>query len=330
MRLVSLSESGLGIAEEEILALFEPFVDRAASARKGAWADEVARRRQKLVKRTARRLLLPWRSEGQRGEATVVGEYDRAWRAIDYGAYAPGAPQRDHTPWEWRGRRMFASDVGGTRFRQLLLIRIIERVQPRSVLEVGCGNGINLILLSGQFPTIRFAGVELTEAGHRAARALQERGELPSGLLDYAPLPLTDPAAFQRIDFRRGNATRLPFENGAFDLVITVLALEQMERVRRQALGEIARVSARHTLMIEPFWDVNRGLWPRLNVLQRDYFRGRIAELRDHGLEPVLALDDYPQESFLKTCAVLAEKRKAAGAGVSAPTAAPPGAPASR
>ena len=310
MRLVNLSESGLGIAEEDISALFEPFVDRAASEREGAWADEVARRRRKLVKRTARRLLLPWRAEARRGEATVVGEYDKAWRAIDYGAYAPGAPQRDHTPWEWRGRRMFASDVGGTRFRQLLLIRIIERVQPRSVLEVGCGNGINLILLAGRFPALRFAGVELTEAGHRAARALQERGALPAGLPDYAPLPLADPAAFERIDFRQGNATRLPFEDGAFDLVITVLALEQMERVRAQALAEIARVSARHSLMIEPFRDVNQALWPRLNVLRRDYFRGRIDDLRRHGLEPVLALADFPQEAFLKTCAVLAEKRR--------------------
>jgi hypothetical protein len=44
-------------------------------------------------------------------------------------------------------------------------------------------------------------------------------------------------------------------------------------------------------------------------VLRRDYFRGRIDDLRRHGLEPVLALGDFPQEAFLKTCAVLAEKR---------------------
>jgi hypothetical protein len=91
--------------------------------------------------------------------------------------------------------------------------------------------------------------------------------------------------------------------------VITVLALEQMERVRPRALAEIARVSARHSLMIEPFQDVNQALWPRLNVMRRDYFRGRIDDLPRYGLEPVLALGDFPQEAFLKTCAVLAEKR---------------------
>lgn len=312
MHLVTLAESGLGIAEQEITDLFEPFVDRARSERPGAWADEVGRRKQKLLKRMARRYLMPWRGTAQRDQGVVLGEYDKAWRSIDYGAYAPGAPLRDPTPWEWRGRRMFASDVGATRFRQLLLIRLIERVQPRRVLEVGCGNGINLILLAGRFPEIRFAGVELTESGHRAARALQEEPALPPGLAGYAPLPLEDPTAFRRIDFRQGNATALPFEDGAFDLMTTILALEQMERVRPQALAEIARVSARHSLMIEPFQDVNQAFWPRLNVLRRDYFRGRIDDLRDHGLEPVLALADFPQEAFLKACAVLAEKRSAA------------------
>jgi SAM-dependent methyltransferase len=324
MPLVSLSESGLEIAEQEIAGLLEPFVDGASSARPGAWSAETRRRKRKILKRALKRLLLPWRQTSSRGEATVLGEYDKAWRAIDYATYGLGAPQRDYTPWVWRGRRMFASDVGATRFRQLLLIRFIERLQPRRVLEVGCGNGINLILLAGRFPEVEFSGVELTEAGHRAARALQQQDELPPALRAFAPLPLADPTAFRSIDFRQGNATRLPFADGAFDLVITVLALEQMERVRRQALGEIARVAARHTLMIEPFRDVNRAFWPRVNVLQRDYFRGRIAELRDHGLEPVLALDDYPQESFLKTCAVLAEKPSTAARGVTAPTAARP------
>jgi SAM-dependent methyltransferase len=309
MRLVPLAESGLGIAKHEIARLFEPFVDRARTEQADAWRIEIARRKRKLLTQTAKRLLLPWRAATRRGEATVVSEYSDAWRAIDYGIYGLGAPQRNYTPWEWHGQRMFASDVGATRFRQLILIRFLEQLRPRRVLEVGCGNGINLILLAGRFPEIAFTGVELTEAGHCAARELQRQTDLPPALRDYAPLPLADTKAFRRIRFLQGNATSLPFEDGEFDLVITVLALEQMERVRSQALREIARVAHRHTLMIEPFQDINTALWPRLNVLRRDYFRGRIAELGRCDLEPVLAFDDYPQETFLKTCAVLAEKR---------------------
>jgi SAM-dependent methyltransferase len=306
---VSLADSGLGITEGELARVFEPFIVQGAAGSPDAWAREVARRKRKLAKATARRLLFGWLPAMQRREPAILKEYDKAWGAIGYGTYSLEARQIEHTPWEWRGRRMFASDVGATRFRQLLLIRFIERLQPRQVLEVGCGNGINLILLAGRFPEIAFAGIELTEAGHRAARSLQERGDLPPVLRDYAPLPLVDPTAFRRIRFCQGNATSLPFADGEFDLVITVLALEQMERVRAQALGEVARVARRHTLMIEPFREVNDAFWPRLNVLRRNYFRGRIAELRGYRLEPVLALNDFPQESFLKVCAVISEKR---------------------
>ncbi len=62
--------------------------------------------------------------------------------------------------------------------------------------------------------------------------------------------------------------------------------------------------------MIEPFLDVNRGFWTRLNIYRRDYFRGSIDELRRFGLEPLLATADFPQEMFLKACMVVAEKRR--------------------
>jgi SAM-dependent methyltransferase len=306
MPLVSLAETGLGVSEGELTRLFAPFVLEGAAGSDQAWSREVARRKRKLAAATARRLALGWLPSMQRREAMVLKEYDKAWRGIDYGLYSLAAPQNGHTPWQWRERRMLASDLGATRFRQLLLIRVIERVRPERVLEVGCGNGINLILLACRFPEVAFTGLELTEAGHQAAVRFQERhGVLPEAMQAYAPLPPRDPDAFRRIRFMQGNAADLPFPDRSFDLTYTVLALEQMERLRARALSEIARVSCGHTLMIEPFRDVNGGLWPRLNIARRDYFRGAIGDLRAYGLDPVLAFDDFPQECFLKACAVL-------------------------
>ena len=186
----ALADSGLGLTEAEIAHVFEPFIVQGSPGSAEAWAREVARRKRKLAKATARRLLFGWLPAMQRRESAILREYDKAWGAIDYGTYSLEARQTEHTPWQWRGRRMFASDVGATRFRQLLLIQFIERLRPRQVLEVGCGNGINLILLAGRFPEVAFAGIELTEAGHRAARSLQEHSDLPPSLRAYAPLPL--------------------------------------------------------------------------------------------------------------------------------------------
>jgi SAM-dependent methyltransferase len=176
------------------------------------------------------------------------------------------------------------------------------------VLEVGCGNGINLLLLAGSFPEIEFAGIELTDTGHRAARELQSAGVLPRHISDYAPLPQMDGSAFQRIEFLQGDATGMPFADGAFDLVFTILSVEQMERVRDAALREIARVSSRFVLNLEPFANANRSGWKRLNVYGRDYFRGRIADLPRYGLNPLWATMDYPQEIILGTALVLSRK----------------------
>jgi ubiquinone/menaquinone biosynthesis C-methylase UbiE len=308
LKFLSLEASEVGIDREGLARLFDPFVVRYCDAGDPEWTSEIRRRRRKLLKQGLKRLV-GWRGEGERDKQTVMAEYERSWDKKDYAEYDPARRPRAGIPFEWRDRRMIASEIGATRYRQLLLCHVVETLKPRSVLEVGCGNGINLLLLSGRFPDVRFSGIELTEAGHRAARALQDEPELPAALASFAPLPTLDPTAFRRIDFGRGNAADLPFPDGTFDLVYSVLAVEQMERIRDQALGEMARTSRRNVLMIEPFRDVNRDFWTRLNVYRRDYFRGSIQDLPRFGLEPRLVTADFPQEVFLKACLVLADKR---------------------
>lgn len=318
MHATRLSEA-LDIQPAEIAALFAPYVtaDRAADA--PAWRRAVGRRRRKILKRLAGALPLR-RTEPGRPAAEVEAEYARAWGESDHARYDITAAPPSDTPWLWGDQRLLASDIGATRWRQLLLIRAIERLKPRHVLEVGCGNGINLLLLAGHFPDIAFTGMELTTAGHQAARAFQQaHAELPAHLRAFAPLPLTDPTAFRRVRFVQGNAAAMPFADGAFDLVLTVLALEQMERVRAAALRETARVAGRWTLMFEPFGEANRGLWPRLNVRRRGYFRGRIADLPAFGLDPLWVSRDFPQEYFLRAALVLSATRAPAPIGGAAP-----------
>lgn len=309
MQPTPLAVTGLGVTRTEIEALFAPFVERSSPPGDPAWADEVGRRRRKLVKQAVRRLLgARDRAGGSRGRETVETEYAEAWQRIDYGMYALDRPLEFVSPWAYGEHRWFAADAGATRVRQLFLQRIVERLRPRRVLEVGCGNGINLILLASRFPELELTGIELTAEGVGAATALQGQAELPDGMVQFAPDGIADRAAFRRIDFRQGDAGALPFADGSFDLVFTMLALEQMESLRQRALAELARVTAGHTLTIEPFADVNRSFWRRLNVFRRDYFRGRIADLPGFGLVPEIVTADFPQEIFLGACLVLARK----------------------
>jgi len=310
MHFTPLQNTGLGISQEEITSLFEPFIARKVGRNDPEWLEEMSKRKRTILRRYMKQVLMRWSTKTHRDKDAVIREYSKAWQPSEYDSYRLEGPLPRISPWEYQGQMMFASDVGGTRVRQALLIRVIEMIQPRKVLEVGCGNGINLLLLAGRFPDIELTGFELTQEGHQAAIAFQQQDTLPEAMQQYAPLPIKDPTAFKRIRFVQGDAAELPFDNNEFDLVYTVLALEQMERIRDQALGEIARAAGKHTLMVEPFQDVNNSGWSRANVIRRDYFRGCIKDLPQYGLDPIVTTDDFPQEVFLKVCAVLSEKRQ--------------------
>jgi SAM-dependent methyltransferase len=309
MQLNTPCEAPLELSRDEIMRLMAPFVQRRVEGDDAEWNAIVRKRKKNILRLNLRRMALGWLPQHQRRSAGVIDEYSELWPRIGFDSYDPGRAPARYRPWHWGDERLLASDFGGARFRQLMLVRLIEQLRPASVLEVGCGLGIHLVLLACRFPDIAFAGIELTAAGHDAARALQSSERLPPHLIAFAPEPLPDPTAFRRVDFRQGDATALDFPDASFDLVYTVLALEQMERVRSRALAEVARVTRRHYFGIEPFREVNERGWERLYVKGRDYLRGRISDLPRHVLVPTAACSDFPQERFLKACAVLAQKR---------------------
>jgi SAM-dependent methyltransferase len=299
-----LEETPLGITRLEVERLFAPFV----TVDDELWAHRFKKRNRRLWREYLDRRLWGWRKQNQRQKSAVAEEYNDEWLSIDHRSYSLDAPPRRRSLWQWGNHRMLASNRGGTRVRQLLLVRALELLKPKRVLEVGCGNGINLLLLAGRFPETQFTGIDLTREGPAAAQRMQQQNELlPPYLQAFAPLSLHDPAAFKRVTFQTGDATALPFDPKSFDLVITVLALEQMERIRRQALSEIVRVSAGHAFMIEPFREANASGVARRYIVSRDYLRARITDLPKHGLHPLWATTDMPQEALLKACAVLAK-----------------------
>jgi ubiquinone/menaquinone biosynthesis C-methylase UbiE len=281
-----------GITDEAIARTFAPYVIEEFDAGSPRWAQVIRGIEEKLDRPSP-----PWEHwltpDGQRTTTQVRDRYDEKWARLNLAEELRGS----RAGWfEWRDRRMRASSIGYKRVAQLLLTRVIEWQQPRSVVEVGFGWGLHLLTLALQFPEIRFAGVELTEAGVRAARALATEPEAIELLSTFAIGSVKNRDAGKHIDLRQGSAEALPLEDKSADMVITVLALEQMEQIREAALRELARVARRHVVMIEPFRDWNSDGRYREYIRRLDYWTGAVDDLAAFGLVPVLTHADIPQK----------------------------------
>ena len=120
--------------------------------------------------------------------------------------------------------------------------------------------------------------------------------------------PIIDRTAHRNVKLRQGDASKLPFRDGEFDLVFSFLALEQMQSVRDKALSEIARVTARNTINIEPFRDYNQLTIQKHYREARGYLDLHVNELTAFGLKPIFTFDDWPQKLHLAAGAVVTEK----------------------
>lgn len=281
-----------GITDEAIARAFDPYVIEEFDADNPRWVKAIRDVEAKLERSTP-----TWdhwlTADGRRTTAQVQHRYDEHWSRISLAGELAG----NRIGWfEWRDRRMRARTVGLKRVYQLWLTRVLRWLKPESVLEVGFGWGMHLLALAAQFPDIRFQGVELTETGVRTARRLAADPDTPRLLEGFVVDPIRDVTATTRLDLRQGSAEALPLPDKSVDMVITVLALEQMERIRETALRELARVARRHVVMIEPFRDWNSDPPYREYIRQLDYWSAALDDLPAFGLVPVAADADIPQK----------------------------------
>lgn len=307
MKFSSLDSTPLGLSRDDLRKTMAPFVTADLPSRAPETRKAMSRARRQVARFVVRRAT-GWR----RDQKLIEETYSEDWSAKSLSPYDPEAPQRRLDPWRF-GDSMFLAPLGaGARARLHVLMRVIDLRRPRTVLEVGSGNGINLLILACRFPEISFTGVELTEGGVAVAQAAQKEAELPPVLQRFSPEPPVDPTAHRRVDFRRGNAADLPFEDDAFDMVYSSLALEQMEEVREQAIREVVRVSGRDVAMIEPFLDANdRGLRNAYAWAKR-HFRGKVGDVVSAGVEPLVVTEDLPGKVTLQPCLLLGQKKSAA------------------
>jgi SAM-dependent methyltransferase len=202
----------------------------------------------------------------------------------------PGSPP---SRWAWAVRNR----VGAARARLGELERYRD-VETAAVLEVGCGAGIDCVV-AGALGVGRAVGIAPTLPLFEGGDTGDVARRMVRGVL--ARLGHTEPleVALQRlpVEFAVMDATRMDFEDAAFDVVWSRAALEHLVPLDR-ALQEIARV-------VRPGGVVHHAI-PRLSaedfrrfVEQRDS-RGR-AERMAHSLSALnqLTVDEW-REALLR------------------------------
>jgi 2-polyprenyl-3-methyl-5-hydroxy-6-metoxy-1,4-benzoquinol methylase len=125
------------------------------------------------------------------------------------------------------------------------LDELMARVEPRSLLDVGCGEGVLVHHWARKLPHSRLVGIDLEEESIQAGWAEREAPNL-----EYRTMPAED----------------LPFAANEFELASAIEVLEHVPDPEH-TLAEMARCAERHLLVSVP----REPLWRGLNIARGAY-----------------------------------------------------------
>jgi 2-polyprenyl-3-methyl-5-hydroxy-6-metoxy-1,4-benzoquinol methylase len=125
------------------------------------------------------------------------------------------------------------------------LDELMARAEPRSLLDVGCGEGVLVQRWARELPHARLVGIDLQEESIQAGWA-----ERQAPNLEYRTMPAQD----------------LPFAANEFELASAIEVLEHVPDPEH-TLAEMARCAERHLLVSVP----REPLWRGLNIARGAY-----------------------------------------------------------
>ena len=113
----------------------------------------------------------------------------------------------------------------------------IKDLEPRRVLDVGTGYGVNARLLMDYFgKSARIWSVDTSPGVVREARRIMRQHQHSRHTV-----------------FKQANAEKLPFKSGRFDLLVSVFLIHHLSDVKR-GLREMGRVTSNEGKMIVADW----------------------------------------------------------------------------
>ena len=142
-------------------------------------------------------------------------------------------------------------------FFEVLKNQIIDS-RPKSILEVGCGNGIIINSLARNFFDLNFNGIDLTETGIKVSESLKNdknyNDKIGNFFIKDYPKKNIDNITFTNVSISEMT------EDKKYDLSYSTLSLEQMKSVQNEAIDKISKVTSQRIVLIEPFQYANKSL----------------------------------------------------------------------
>lgn len=211
----------------------------------------------------------------------------------------------------FKGRFFLASEGLMKKIYQSIVIQVIEKTKTEKILEVGCGSGINLKIISDYFngSSFSFCGIDQSTAGINKANKLKEtllNDEYTQGL----NLNFKYQKNSNNLEFIEGDAQKLNLKNQSFDFVYTVLALEQMSNIQEKVIDEMKRVSSKYILLIEPFKELNNWGIKYFYHKSKKYFNINPKDISTKDWEIIEYNYNFPNLLHLKTGYLLLKKIK--------------------
>lgn len=146
----------------------------------------------------------------------------------------------------------------------------LDEIRPSRILEVGCGNCINLVNLKERYPKAEIHGLDVSSG--RLEVSKKYWGERLNG-----------------VKLHNQSITSITnWRNKYFDAVFSVHCIEQISEPEEttRAVAEMARITSGKVVMIEPVYE-NCNISQKLYLHNADHVRGLLGSVRSLGLEPV-------------------------------------------
>ncbi len=144
---------------------------------------------------------------------------------------------------------------------------ILDARRPLRILEVGSGNGINLVALQQRYGgRVHLHGLDTSPRRIEVARNY------------YA-------AALRNVDFRVASITEpIPWPDRSFDLVFSMHCLEQIAYHSSQAVEQMYRLAGQKVVMMEPVYEFgNRA--QRMYLVNADHNRILLKSIQQLGYD---------------------------------------------